>query len=237
MEAAFFIPHTSPGMDVLDCGCGPGSITVGLAEVVSPGKVTGIDIEAVQVERAQSTANDKGVTNIDFQVASIYELPFPDSSFDAVFSHAVLEHLGDPLKALSEMHRVLKSGGVIGVRDVDLGTMIHDPHDPLFELGVEITIKVWQHNGGDPYIGRRLKAFLRQANFVRIETFGSLLFLPTQFMAASNFVDSDIANKAVELGLADRETLENIAEARHKLAEHPDYLAAMAFFEVVGWKE
>src|SRR5512142_1845750 len=96
-HAAFFTPYLSPGMRLLDCGCGPGSITCGLAGIVAPGGVVGIDLYAKALDAAQS------VSNVRFQAASVYELPFPDGSFDAVFSHAVLEHLAEPLKALAEM--------------------------------------------------------------------------------------------------------------------------------------
>ncbi len=56
VEAGFFVPHIRSGMKLLDCGCGPGSITLGLAELVSPGEVTGIDMAAGQIERANRLA-------------------------------------------------------------------------------------------------------------------------------------------------------------------------------------
>ena len=56
-QAAFLRPHLRPGMTLLDCGCGPGSITVGLAELVAPGAVTGVDTDAAQVERASAGGN------------------------------------------------------------------------------------------------------------------------------------------------------------------------------------
>ena len=110
------MPYLKPGMSLLDCGCGPGTITLGFAEVVSPGRVIGMDVEESQVEIARSNAETVGLSNATFETANIYELPFDDNSFDAAFCHGVLDHLTDPLKALLEMRRVLKPGGVIGVR-------------------------------------------------------------------------------------------------------------------------
>src|SRR5262249_34936469 len=89
-EAAFFLPHLRPGMQLLDVGCGPGSITLGLAGVVGPGVVVGIDVDPTQVEQARALALERGVTNVRFEVADLYRLPFPDGSFDAAFAHTVI---------------------------------------------------------------------------------------------------------------------------------------------------
>src|SRR6187402_1236522 len=60
-DAAFLLPHLRPGMALLDVGCGPGSITVGLAEAVAPGSVTGVDLQAAQVEQSRALAVRLGV--------------------------------------------------------------------------------------------------------------------------------------------------------------------------------
>ena len=70
--AAFFLPHLKRGANLLDCGIGPGTITVGLAETVAPGHVVGIDIEPIQIKRAEAYAAEFGITNIRFQVGSVY---------------------------------------------------------------------------------------------------------------------------------------------------------------------
>jgi len=84
-EAAFFLPYLLTGMRVLDVGCGPGSITVGLAGVVAPAPLVGIDVDAAQVVRARDLAGEQGGMNALFGVANLYCLPFPNASFDAVF--------------------------------------------------------------------------------------------------------------------------------------------------------
>jgi SAM-dependent methyltransferase len=120
-EAAFFLPFLRPGMRVLDLGCGPGSITLGLAEAVAPGETVGVDVQPSQVAQAQALSASRGVMNVRFEVADVYRLPFPDGSFDAVFAHAVLMHLREPVRALLEVRRVLRPGGIAGVRDSDWG--------------------------------------------------------------------------------------------------------------------
>jgi ubiquinone/menaquinone biosynthesis C-methylase UbiE len=116
-QAAFFMPHLHSGMTLLDCGCGPGSITVGLAKAVAPAQTIGIDNDLFQVVGAQVYADEQGVDTVRFESGNVYQLSFSDDSFDAIFSHALFEHLNDPLSALKEMQRVVKPDGVVGGRE------------------------------------------------------------------------------------------------------------------------
>jgi ubiquinone/menaquinone biosynthesis C-methylase UbiE len=77
-EAAFFLPHLRPGMCLLDVGCGPGSITLGLADAVVTGELVGIDMQQSQVQQARHRAVERGVANVRFEVGDAYRLPFPD---------------------------------------------------------------------------------------------------------------------------------------------------------------
>jgi ubiquinone/menaquinone biosynthesis C-methylase UbiE len=92
-------------MRLIDCGCGPGSITLDLARIVAPGAVVGIDRRQASLSDARTFARERGVANVAFEVANVYQLPFPDRSFDAAFACALLQHLAAPLEALKEMHR------------------------------------------------------------------------------------------------------------------------------------
>src|SRR4051812_17808527 len=118
-SAQFFTGYLKAGMDLLDCGCGEGTITVDLAELVAPGKVEGIDLSRDSIEFATQLAVKRKLTNCRFQQGSVYDLPFPDASFDAVFSHALFEHLTDKTKALQEVERVLKPHGIVALRAPD----------------------------------------------------------------------------------------------------------------------
>src|SRR4029450_4536923 len=162
VDAAFVCPYLQTGMHLLDCGCGPGTITVGLAEIVAPGRVVGVDFERGQIEKARALAAERNLTTIDLAVADLFALPFPSHTFDAIFAHAVLQNVGDPMRALKEMHRVLKPGGIIGVRNVDQGSNIYSPTDPLLDQAHALYFKRWKDIGGDPFGARHPRALPRE---------------------------------------------------------------------------
>jgi ubiquinone/menaquinone biosynthesis C-methylase UbiE len=83
-NAQFALPYFSSGRSLLDCGCGPGSITLGLARHLAPGHVTGVDLESSQVELARANAREAGISDACFDVADVCSLPFADEQFDLV---------------------------------------------------------------------------------------------------------------------------------------------------------
>lgn len=166
--AGFFTPYLQPGMRLLDCGCGPATITVGLAPLIAPGEVIGIDQDATLVAKAQANAAGANVTNIRIETGNVYDLPFPDESFDAVWAHALLEHLNDPIAALREMQRVLKPGGVLGVRELDLDSTLIAPELPAMQHHLALWIRLTQENGGDTQIGKKLGGMLLATGYERV---------------------------------------------------------------------
>src|SRR5262249_61213247 len=125
--AAFLLPHLRPGMRLVDVGCGPGSITRGLAQRVAPGQVVGIDLSRDALDGARGDAAARGLTNLRYEEASVYQMPFADGSFDVVYAHQVLQHLRERGSAVREMLRVVRPGGLVAVRDVDWGTPAYSP--------------------------------------------------------------------------------------------------------------
>jgi ubiquinone/menaquinone biosynthesis C-methylase UbiE len=108
----FLLPHLRSGMDVLDAGCGVGSIALDLAPMIAPGRVTGIDPDAGQIDAARRSASERGIENAEFQTGSVNELPFAEESFDVVYANAVLIYVRDPIRALAEFRRVLRPDGL-----------------------------------------------------------------------------------------------------------------------------
>ena len=131
--AAFLAPHLRAGMRLLDCGCGPGSITVDLAEAVAPGEAIGIDLRENALAHGRALARERRIANVTFQAANVHQLPYAEGSFDALFACAVLQHLALPLAALKEMHRVLRPGGVIGIVDGSSTITMRYPTNPFLE--------------------------------------------------------------------------------------------------------
>ena len=165
----FFAPHLAPGLSLLDCGCGPGTITLGIAARVAPGKVVGVDFGASQIEAARANARRAAVANVEFQTADCYSLPYESNSFDRVFSHALLEHLSDPVRALREIHRVLKPGVIIGVCSPDWGGFMLAPPSPALTRAIEAYTALQSRNGGDVGVGRKLGVHLASAGFCRVQ--------------------------------------------------------------------
>ncbi|MYA50132.1 MAG: class I SAM-dependent methyltransferase [Chloroflexi bacterium] len=229
-------------MSLLDCGCGPGSITLGLAEVLAPGEVVGIDRDASRIEIAEQSTSERGVANVRFQTADVHELPFADASFDAVFAHAVLQHVREPLRALAEMRRVLKPGGVVGLRDDDRGSVVIAPQVPEVLRLIELLTMVEELNGGDPRVGKRYRELLRTSGFEEVAISASCEYdadiaatrrrASLAVRAAREFVGP----AAVEQRWSTPEEMERLASECASWGEHPDAFSAVIWCEAVGRK-
>lgn len=241
--AAFLLPELAAGMRLLDVGCGPGSITRGLAARLAPGEVIGIDLSEETLASARADAAERKLDNLRYQVASVYELPFEDGSFDAIFAHQVLQHLREPSAAIAEMLRVLRPGGLLAVRDVDWGTVAYHPSDPWLERFMAVRVKTWTQNGGDPCMGRKLRALLNAAQVadVRISASEWCYASPEETREwgdsyADRLLTSPMGARAVEHGNASQADLEAMAAAFRAWARHPDALWSFTHIAALGRK-
>ena len=167
--AAYLLPSLEPGMRLLDLGCGPGSITVGLAATVSPGQVHGVDMEESQINLARAAAASGGHDNVTFHVGNALELPFEDNYFDVVHCHAVIMHIPDTRGTLAEVRRVLKPGGILAAREMIGESCFFEPRtDGLREMW-DTFISLMRGNGGYPDIGKELKPILHEAGFSDVQ--------------------------------------------------------------------
>ena len=138
VEAWFLLPRLSAGMRLLDAGCGPGTITAGLARALSAGEVIGLDAASEVLDHARAHTSEEGVDNVTFVAGNIYALDFADAEFDVVYANQLLQHLTDPVER-SARSGVLKRGGMLAVRDADYATMSPHPKFPKFLDGTALS--------------------------------------------------------------------------------------------------
>lgn len=115
------------GSTVLEAGCGVGAQTVTLARNSPGAEITSIDISERSLAQAKEAVAAAGLTNVTFRQADIFDLPFEPESFDHVFVCFVLEHLPDPVGALIELKKRLKTGGTMTVIEGDHGSTYFHP--------------------------------------------------------------------------------------------------------------
>jgi ubiquinone/menaquinone biosynthesis C-methylase UbiE len=113
-----------PGMKVLDAGCGPGRLTLPVAEAVGPqGMVMAVDLQDEMLSRVREKVQNAGLQNVDLTQAALGDGNLPQSSFDRALLVTVLGEIPDQERALKEIHGALKPDGILSVTEV-----IFDPH-------------------------------------------------------------------------------------------------------------
>jgi ubiquinone/menaquinone biosynthesis C-methylase UbiE len=240
-SAGYLLPELTPGLDLLDLGCGPGTITLDLAARVAPGNVLGIDAAPDVIAQAQARVAESGVSNVTFATGDAYALDVADASFDVVHAHQVLQHLVDPVAALREIHRVLRPGGTLAVRDSDYDSFAWAPEAPPLDRWLEIYQQVTARNGGEANAGRYLLGWVQEAGFTDIRaTSSTWTFADPESRAwwsdlwADRVLLSAFADQAVDYGVADRDELAAIAAGWREWAHAPDGFFAVLHGEVLA---
>lgn len=238
-SCGYLLPHLRAGMDVLDVGCGPGTITADLARLVGPGTVLGIDRSDDVLAQAREAA--RGVGNVSFAVGDVYALDADDGSADVVHAHQVLQHLSDPVAALREMRRVCRPDGLIAARDSDYGAFTWAPADPDLDRWLDLYRQVARSNDAEPDAGRHLKRWALAAGFSEVRASASAwCFTDDEDRAwwgglwADRIRESDLARQAVDRGMATTSDLQAFADAFHRWAAAPDGWFAVLHGEVLA---
>ena len=237
-SAEYLIPHLTPGVRVLDVGCGPGNITADIGQRVAPGAVIGLDRAEDAIAAA---ARDYATENVEFRTGDVYALEYDDGAFDVVHAHQVLQHLADPVRALAEMKRVCTPGGVVAVRDAIYRNMTWWPESPGMTRWLSIYDQVARANRGEPDAGSRLVAWMHEAGFGAVDASASVWCFAApedrQWWGdtwAERISASPLAERAVELGAATRAELEECAADWRAWIAHPDACFYVVHGEAIG---
>lgn len=164
-----------PGEVVLDAGCGPGLWTSLFAAQVAPGgRVIGADHSPQLLDYAASHAAGHTLEGrVEFVAGDLRALPFPNSTFDAVFIGNCLAYASGHLELLAELRRVTRSGGRVCVKDFDGAVLLCHPLDPALTARVLAATATRLAADRpdmelDNFVGRKLPSLLRQAGLAEV---------------------------------------------------------------------
>jgi hypothetical protein len=183
-------------------------------------------MDEVKLELARTDAAEAGLSNVEFRQADVDQWNEPEG-YDVVYARFLLEHVPRPLDLLRRMWAAVRPGGALAVEDADFEGLFSDPPHEAFELWKRLNPEVLEHNGGDPWMGRKLHRLFLEAGTpdpeVRltqnVSTSGEAKTLPAVTLAA-------MSDSILSAGLASEDELETAIQGLEAYAADPTTLVA-----------
>ena len=242
-SAAFLLPHLSPGLRLLDFGCGPGTISVGLARVVAPGEMHGVDMDASMIQLARSVAKSQSQDNAIFHVGDVTDLKFEDNSFDVAHCRNVLMHVPDTAAVLFEVKRVLKPGGIIACREMICESAFTHPDFDIMRRSWEMFEDLVRADDGHPQMGKDMKGHILEAGFVdvRMNASFSIYSSPEEIDSIHRLISqwllsSEVQEAAMKYGASSSRLVNDLKVAYDRWKDHPGALFSFAYGEAIANK-
>ncbi len=242
-SAAHLLPYLRPGLRLLDFGCGPGTISVGLAKAVAPGEMHGVDIDEAQIELAKSMAAAQGQGNAKFHVGDVTDLEFADNFFDVAHCRSVLMHVPDTAAALSEVKRVLKPGGVIACREMICESSFTHPDFGIMRRSWDMFEDLVAADDGHPQMGKDMKGHILEAGFVNVQMTASFSVYnsPAEIaaihrVASQWLLSSETVAVALKYGASSEKLASDLKAAYDRWKEDPGAFFAFAYGEAIANK-
>ena len=230
------------GSVVLEAGCGVGAQTVTLAQRSPDARFTSVDVSADSVAEAKRTTDAAGLTNVQFQQADIFALPFAPESFDHVFVCFVLEHLSRPVEALAILNRLLRPGGTMTVIEGDHGSAYFHPDSSAARMAVQCQVELQRLAGGNALIGRQLYPLMVEAGLEAVHVSPRMVYVDS---SRPDLVDGfsfdwtghwlHARDPEMEAGITDPEAFDAGVRDLHRTAG-ADGVFCYTFFKAVGGK-
>lgn len=231
------------GCSVLEAGCGVGAQTVTLAQNSPEAHFTSIDISQESLSAAETRVKVAGYENVAFKQADIFNLPFPDDTFDHIFVCFVLEHLENPLDALLCLKTKLKTGGTITVIEGDHGSTYFHPDSRQAWQTIQCLIDIQAQMGGNALIGRQLFPLLADIGFKNIHISPRMVYVDSsrpeyvEGFTKNTFTAmvEGVREQAISSGMIDEKTWELGIKDLYRTTE-PDGTFCYTFFKGVANK-
>ena len=231
------------GSRVLECGCGTGAQTVFLSAQSPAAEFVSIDISTDSLEKARSRLEKHPLANVTLQQGDIYHLNFEPGAFDHAFVCFVLEHLPDPVTALTAIKRILRTSGTLTVIEGDHGSWYCWPESQLARQTVTCLIKIQAQMRGDALIGRRLYPLLTGAGFDNVRVSPKLVYVDAsrpdlvEGFSKNTFIAmvETVADKVLDQELMSRRDWQNGIRDLYRATES-DGTFCYTFFKAVAEK-
>ena len=222
-----------PGVRVLDLGCGAGDDARELAAAVGAhGRVVGIDIDPAMVEEAQRRGAALGAP-LEFRHGDIYRIPFEAETFDGVRAERTFLHLEEPSRALAEMIRVARCGGVIVVLDRDIETRTIDATNRQVTRRI---VNFWCDSMRGGWVGRSLLRLFREAGLEDLSV-APFTVIDTDYDTFNHQYDLPrVVARAQAAGALTAEEARDWLEDVDARAKRGSFFASMTCFGVSGCK-
>jgi ubiquinone/menaquinone biosynthesis C-methylase UbiE len=228
-DAAFAPLKLQAGLRVLDVGCGTGDYLRFMAPLVAPGPAVGVDLSAALISYAQRRTAP-GQAKVAFQVGDACRLPFAGAAFDRVVANQVLLHLADPWRAVREMRRVLRPGGLLSIGEWDWDSTCLALSDR--ELGRRFTHMLCdQMNNG--LIARELRWQLERRGFTNV-TVTPQVRLSREPGAAHQWLIEPVTRELVRIGELTPEEGSLLLADLHERAADGRYFLARTYYAAIA---
>lgn len=165
------------GSRVLEAGCGIGAQTVHLVRNSPGAHFTSFDFSSDSIAKARESIAVSGYSDVLFNIADVYNLPYKTDAFDHVFICFFLEHLRDPIQALRGLGKTLNAGGTITVVEGDHGSYYCHPRSEAADHVVKCLIEVQARKHGNSLIGRQLYPLLAAAGFREVKVLPRMVYV------------------------------------------------------------
>lgn len=229
------------GSRILEAGCGVGAQTLTLAANSPEAHITSVDISPESVAEAERRVHAAGLVNVAFLAGDIFALPFAPGEFDHVFVCFVLEHLADPVAALTALARLVAPGGTVTVIEGDHGSTFFHPDDANARATIQAQVTLQARAGGNADIGRQVYPLLVAAGLGEVQVSPRLVYVDA---SRPDLVDGfirktftamieGIREPALAAGLLGGPAFDAGVAALHRTAE-PDGMFSYTFFKGVG---